>query len=428
MVVDHVRCYAPAYQWLRDEIASGRWGRLKTIWMQRPGIGLGCNAVHSFAAIMMLAGAPVERVTGWVDPPVGSNPRGAEFVDPGGLVVLELAGGVRAIVAQIEEGAGPMSADIHLTAGRVRLDERFGTIEIIERDLSVKPGPNRPPVLTRVEPPEGLSANSPLPTMVRGCLDDLVSEPRGGRRPRRPGIDRGAHRGLSFPRARPRARRAAAGGPRGDRSLASGDLMKRLAIVGYGGIAPKHMEVFRALGCEIVASVNKSRERREQAMREGGIPATYAALDEMLDREKPDGVIVCPTFDQVFPVAKALAPRRIAALLEKPTGTSLAEFDELCRLVAEYRAPQMVGLNRRHYSVVNRAVADAGGPATARAVLIDWSEDPAHLRRKGFTDEQISRWVFSNSIHGLDLMTHLAGSVDGPQILATLATGRSTGT
>jgi predicted dehydrogenase len=176
VVVDHVRCYAPAYLWLRGQIASGRWGQLKAIWMQRPGIGLGCNAVHSFAAIMMLAAAPVQRVTGWVDPPVGKNPRGAEFVDPGGLAVLELAGGVRAVVAQIEDGAGPMSADIHLTAGRIRLDERFGTIEIIERDLSVKPGPNRPPVLTRVEPPEGLSANSPLPTMVRGCLDDLVSD------------------------------------------------------------------------------------------------------------------------------------------------------------------------------------------------------------------------------------------------------------
>ena len=147
--------------------------------MQRPGIGLGCNAVHSFAAITMLAGAPVERVTSWVDSPVGVNPRGAEFVDPGGLVVLELAGGVRGIVAQIEDGAGPMSAEIHLTAGRVRIDERFGTIEIIERDLSVKPGPNRPPVLSRVDPPQGLSATSPLPTLMRGCLEDLVSR-RGG--------------------------------------------------------------------------------------------------------------------------------------------------------------------------------------------------------------------------------------------------------
>ena len=73
ITVDHVRCYAPAYLWLRDQIAAGRWGQLKTVWMQRPGIGLGCNAVHSFAAISMLAGAPVRRVTGWVDPPIGAE-------------------------------------------------------------------------------------------------------------------------------------------------------------------------------------------------------------------------------------------------------------------------------------------------------------------------------------------------------------------
>ena len=87
--------------------------------------------------------------------------------------------------------------------------------------------------------------------------------------------------------------------------------MTRLAIVGYGNIAPKHIEVFRALGCQIVASVNKSPQRREQAMREGGIPAAYASLEEMLDRERPDGVICCPSFDQIFPVAKELAPRKV---------------------------------------------------------------------------------------------------------------------
>ncbi len=83
----------------------------------------------------------------------------------------------------------------------------------------------------------------------------------------------------------------------------------------------------------------------------------------------------------------------------------------------------MVGLNRRHYSVVHRAVADAGGFSAVRAVLIDWSEDPVHLRRKGFSDEQITRWVFSNSIHGLDLATYLAGDVAEPRIVATRGDG-----
>ena len=56
-------------------------------------------------------------------------------------------------------------------------------------------------------------------------------------------------------------------------------------------------------------------------------------------------------------------------------------------------------------------------------MLIDWSEDPVHLRRKGFSDEQITRWVFSNSIHGLDLATYLAGDVAEPRIVATRGDG-----
>ena len=143
----------------------------------------------------------------------------------------------------------------------------------------------------------------------------------------------------------------------------------------------------------------------------------------MLDREKPDGVIVCPTFDQVFPVAKGHGSAADCGVAGKTDRNVAGRIRRAVPAGGGISGPQMVGLNRRHYSVVNRAVADAGGPATARAVLIDWSEDPAHLRRKGFTDEQISRWVFSNSIHGLDLMTHLAGSVDGPQILATPGDG-----
>jgi predicted dehydrogenase len=176
VVVDHVRRYSPAYQWLQQRIASGDWGKLRAIWMQRPGIGLGCNAVHSFDTVVMLAGLPVERVTGWVDPPVGHNPRGAQFVDPGGLVIMELAGGVRAVVAQIEDGAGPTAIEIDLTAARVRIDERSGAIEIVERDLSVKPGPGRPAVVKYNQAPEGILANTAMPQMIRGCLDDLISD------------------------------------------------------------------------------------------------------------------------------------------------------------------------------------------------------------------------------------------------------------
>ncbi|MGD9722088.1 MAG: Gfo/Idh/MocA family protein [Pirellulales bacterium] len=176
VAVDHGRRHAPVYQWLRTRIASGDWGQVRAIWMQRPDIGLGCNGTHSFDTVTYLADADVERVTGWVDKPIKKNPRGEQFVDPGGTVIMELAGGARALVAQIEDGAGPTSLEIDMTAARIRFDERTGGLEIIERDLSIKPGPNRPAVFQQTAPPTDLPLKLDMPTMIRGCLTELVAE------------------------------------------------------------------------------------------------------------------------------------------------------------------------------------------------------------------------------------------------------------
>jgi predicted dehydrogenase len=143
LAVDHPRRYTEAYRWVRERVLSGSWGRPRAIWIQRPGIGLGCLATHSFDLARYLTGREAHRVTAWVDPPLTKNPRGDQFVDPGGLVILEMQDDLRAVIAQIEDGAGPMSVELDLTAARVRVDEQSG-VEVIARDLSVKKGPDKP--------------------------------------------------------------------------------------------------------------------------------------------------------------------------------------------------------------------------------------------------------------------------------------------
>ena len=174
IAVDHVRRHAPGYVWLRDQIAAGRWGAVRCIWTQRSGIGLGCLATHSFDAVRYLTGMNVTAVTAWVDAPIAKNPRGSEFVDPGGLVVLQLDN-ARAIVTQIEDGAGPTALEIDLTAGRIRLDERAGVIEVIERDMSVSPMPGRPAQYQQVDVPQGLSGKVDMHLGLVALLTQLAS-------------------------------------------------------------------------------------------------------------------------------------------------------------------------------------------------------------------------------------------------------------
>lgn len=174
--VNQSRRHDPFYRWLRDEIRSGALGQPRCLWIQRPGIGLGCLGTHYFDLAAYLFDRPVTRVTAWVDPFIGPNPRGAQFVDPGGLVVMELGAGARAIVAQIEDGAGPMSVEVDLTAARVMIDERSGNVELIARDLSVKPGPGKPPAYATRAIPAGLTAKTNVGGMLKGALEELVGD------------------------------------------------------------------------------------------------------------------------------------------------------------------------------------------------------------------------------------------------------------
>lgn len=198
--------------------------------------------------------------------------------------------------------------------------------------------------------------------------------------------------------------------------------MTRLALIGYGKIAPKHLETLRALGAEFVASCNRSEEGRERAKSEGNIPCAYADLGEMLERERPDGVVCCASIMQVHSVAKRLIPSGVPTLLEKPPGTSLAEYRELCALASKHDTPVMVGLNRRYYSVIERAIADAGGLDAISAVFVEWSEDPKHIMSRGFSRDETARMVFGYSLHGVDLLAYLAGALPQAHV-----TGKSMG-
>ena len=201
--------------------------------------------------------------------------------------------------------------------------------------------------------------------------------------------------------------------------------VKKLALVGYGKFAPKHLEVFRALGADVVAACNRSEAGRKKATEEGKIAKTYASIPEMIAKEQPDGILCTASVDGIFPAAKEIIASGLPALLEKPPGTSLAELEELCGLARKHGTPVMVAFNRRHYSVVKKAIEDMGGVDKVTGVFIDWTEDPQHLLATGHTRHQVERMIFGNSIHGIDLLTHFAGPISKPQVVARDLGGES---
>ncbi|MBI5625545.1 MAG: Gfo/Idh/MocA family oxidoreductase [Elusimicrobia bacterium] len=176
LCVNHSTRHDPLHDWIRKEIATGRWGAVRSVYVQRPGIGLGCVGGHSIDQINNLVGRPVETVTGWIDAPKRKNPRGDQFCDPGGLLILDYGGETRGIVVQNEDGAGPISIEINLQRARIRVDEKLGECQILERDQSVVQGPNQPAAYIAAPPPASLPVRQDLSLLLDLALRELVAE------------------------------------------------------------------------------------------------------------------------------------------------------------------------------------------------------------------------------------------------------------
>jgi len=191
----------------------------------------------------------------------------------------------------------------------------------------------------------------------------------------------------------------------------------RIVLIGYGNIARKHLEVFKALGCEVVASCNTSERGNLLAQQEGGITKTYTNYLEMVEREQPAAIINCVSFDRIYEVTRQLIPYKIPMLIEKPAGTSVAELQDLIQLQKHYQTPVQVALNRRHYSVIDKALKDMGGSENLQLISLEWSENPLRVKAaKNYNDEQVAKLLYGNTIHGIDLLNWISGGIDEYQV------------
>ena len=94
------------------------------------------------------------------------------------------------------------------------------------------------------------------------------------------------------------------------------------------------------------------------------------------------------------------------------------EITELINDQKHYGTPVQVALNRRHYSIFHKAIEDAGGIDQVRAISVEWSENLSKIKDKnGFSDEMISKYIFANSLHGIDMLLHFGGVLDKSHIL-----------
>ncbi|CAG7645786.1 Inositol 2-dehydrogenase/D-chiro-inositol 3-dehydrogenase [Paenibacillus solanacearum] len=127
----------------------------------------------------------------------------------------------------------------------------------------------------------------------------------------------------------------------------------RVALVGAGGIAVRHLEALAKTDrFRSVSAADLDRGKVEKLSAQYGI-APYTDYKEMIEREKPDvAVITLPHFLHKE-AAVFCAERGCHMLLEKPMALTLAECDEIADAVKRSSVRLFVG-HTQHYIAENR--------------------------------------------------------------------------
>ena len=142
-------------------------------------------------------------------------------------------------------------------------------------------------------------------------------------------------------------------------------------------------------------------ERARDFSRKYGFLAAYRNVDEMLSQENLDGCIAVVPPQNISELGIKLLSRGIPCVVEKPLGASLAEAQALRDSAAATQTSNMVSVNRRFMSLLNRA--------------IEWTSHAGPLRYIHCTlarhARQESEFLWATAVHAVDTLRHIAGPV-----------------
>jgi predicted dehydrogenase len=183
----------------------------------------------------------------------------------------------------------------------------------------------------------------------------------------------------------------------------------RIAMIGAGGVAARHVRVLTGLGARVVGVADPVPEAAQKLAADCGA-AAYPDAGRLLDAEAVDAAYVCvPPFAHGDPERAVLA-RRLPLFVEKPLA---ADHETAAGLLAELEAAGVVtgtGYHWRCLDTVQRAAELlAGSPARlAAGSWLDKVPPPAWWTDRDRSGGQ----VVEQLTHVLDLARLLVGEVE----------------
>lgn len=185
----------------------------------------------------------------------------------------------------------------------------------------------------------------------------------------------------------------------------------KIGIIGAGNIAGEHLKVIRDIdGLSVVGITSRTRFKAEALAAEFNIPSVCDSIEELVDRCQPDGLLVLVSAKMIFSVTRDIIPLKIPLFIEKPPGLCPDETLSLADLCKRHNVMNMVGYNRRFYSVFHKGLDVVKRHGKLLGVAVEGHERFWNIAGK--VDKTLqSNWIFANSTHTIDLLRFFGGDI-----------------
>lgn len=204
--------------------------------------------------------------------------------------------------------------------------------------------------------------------------------------------------------------------------------MKRVGIVGCGGIAGTHVWVLLQLSdVEITAFADIKIDRAIAFSKEytDGRAAAFSSIEEMITTTSVDVVHICTPHYLHVPMAIYALRKGICVFCEKPPAINMEQFEELRKEVEQSEARLGFCFQNRYNQTVKEAKSILAegtiGAVIGVRAFVTWKREADYYETdwKGQLSTEGGGALINQSIHTLDLMLQFLGEPE--EVIATVA-------
>jgi len=192
-----------------------------------------------------------------------------------------------------------------------------------------------------------------------------------------------------------------------------------LGIIGAGYIAEEHLKAIKQIdGMSVEMIFSRTIEKSATLSRKYNIPLVCHDFNDFKKNiKKIDGILILVSVENMFEITKLLIPFKTPLFIEKPPALALDQINDLISLADNYKTPNMVGFNRRFYSIYDKGLRIIHEHGGLLGLSIEGHERFWKIKDT-ITAEVRDKWLFANSSHTIDLIDFFGGDLAEIKILS----------